>query len=179
VGNGGFIAHYDGVRWRRIESGTTLPINDIWGAVNQRTGEREIVCVASNQFINEGKRLLRVDHTGVTQLPDSGLSWALNTVWHIPERRYFIGGDGLYQSRTLGPIWRRDASFPPYYKTSVRGMGLNNIVVVGFRLFWHWNGSTWRDLHETFMPGTFSRVEIKANMLVALSGSSVVIGRRL
>ncbi|NWF91258.1 MAG: hypothetical protein HXY50_17560 [Ignavibacteriaceae bacterium] len=178
VGGVGTIVHYDGSRWQKIESGTELPINDIWGSMNQRTGQWEVLCVASNQFINQGRRLLRIESYGVIQLPDSGLSWALNTVWHVSGRIYFVGGDGLYHSRTIGPIWYRDVSFPPYYKMSVRGNDINDIVVVGFRLLWHWNGFSWRDLRETFMPGAFSSVNIKENMLVAIGGNAVVIGRR-
>ena len=37
VGNNGKIAHYNGTSWQRIESGTTLNINDIWGDFNEKT----------------------------------------------------------------------------------------------------------------------------------------------
>ncbi|NOX38232.1 MAG: glucosyl transferase, partial [Calditrichaeota bacterium] len=33
VGNSGYIAHYDGVNWRRVESGTEERGNDVWGMV--------------------------------------------------------------------------------------------------------------------------------------------------
>ncbi|MEZ4747324.1 MAG: hypothetical protein R3C41_14750 [Calditrichia bacterium] len=178
VSSNGFIAHYDGANWQRIESGTALPINDVWGSENETTSEWEILCIASNQFTNQGKQLLRINNEGVTQLPDSGLSWALNTVWHISGRKYFIGGDGLYHSRTVSSVWRRDESFPPYYKTAVRGSDLNDIVVVGFRLMWYWNGLRWHNLRQAYMPEVFSGVDIRKNMLIALGGTVVVIGRR-
>jgi len=192
VGSQGLIAHYIGSlsagqagNWQKLESGTDLPINDIWGSMNQRTGEWEILCIASNQFINQGKRLLRIESAGVAQLPDSGLSWALNTVWYVSGYRYFVGGDGLYHSRTIGPIWYRDVSFPPYYKTSVRGNGINDIVVAGaFGLLMHFNGASWKDyLDIPFMPsGAFARVEVKRNVVVAVGGLDnkglVLIGQR-
>ncbi|NOX36540.1 MAG: glucosyl transferase, partial [Calditrichaeota bacterium] len=48
VGNNGLIAHYDGVSWRRVESGTDLPIQDIWGDIDAETGEAVILCIASD-----------------------------------------------------------------------------------------------------------------------------------
>ena len=41
VGNGGNIVHYSGPTggWQKIESGTELNINDIWGNYNERTSE--------------------------------------------------------------------------------------------------------------------------------------------
>jgi len=173
VGYGGRIGHYTSGTWQRVESGTTLPINDVWGARSLVTGGEEVLCVASNQFINQGKRLLRIESAGVTQIPDSGLSWDLSTVWHVPARRYFIGGDGLYHSRSLGPIWYRDVAFPPYYKTAIRGVGLRDIVVVGaFGLLMHFNGVTWQNFQSiTYMAsGSFTAVEIKGNLIVAVGG---------
>ena len=48
VGNNGNIAHYQNGSWRKIESGTTLNINDILGDFNEKTQEWEILVVAAN-----------------------------------------------------------------------------------------------------------------------------------
>ncbi len=48
VGNNGNIAHWDGRKWTKIESGTTLNINDIWGDYNEKTGQWEILAVCGN-----------------------------------------------------------------------------------------------------------------------------------
>lgn len=185
VGRAGNIIRYIPDTWLRWESGTTLPINDIFGAFNQKTEEWEILCVASNQFTAQGMLLLSIANGGVTRLPATGLSWALNTVWHVPGRKYIVGGDGIYLSRTVGPVWVRDTSFPPYYKTAVRGTGLNQIAVVGaWGLLMTYNGVSWRSYHDqTFMSdGAFGRVDVKGNMLVAVGGKGnkgvALIGRR-
>ena len=57
VGYNGQIAHYNGTNWQRIESGTTLNINDIWGDYNYKTQEWEVLAVASNKFFNEGSKI--------------------------------------------------------------------------------------------------------------------------
>jgi hypothetical protein len=48
VGNNGNIAHYNGTKWTKIESGTDLNINDIWGDYNKKTREWEILAVGGN-----------------------------------------------------------------------------------------------------------------------------------
>ena len=57
VSGSGLIAHYQNGVWNKIESGTDLSINDVWGSYNPDTGEDEILCVASNQFVDQEVRL--------------------------------------------------------------------------------------------------------------------------
>ncbi|QOJ30336.1 MAG: glucosyl transferase [Ignavibacteriales bacterium] len=164
VGNSGNIAHYNGTSWKKIESGTTLHINDVWGDYNTMSKKWEIHCVGSNQFIDEGRTLLSIEENKATPINDSGLSWALNSIWFKTRRKYIIGGDGLYISASTSEVWKRDISQPPYYKTAVRANGLNDIFVVGaFGLILHYNGSTWHSyLPETYLNnGAYGRVAVK------------------
>jgi hypothetical protein len=185
VGNAATIVHNANGIWNRLESGTTLPINDIWGSRNSQANAWEILCVASNQFLNQGSALLSIRGLTVTSLPDSGLSWALNTIWFVSGRRYYIGGDGLYPSNTIGPVWSRDTMLPPYYKTAVRGNGVNDIVVVGaFGLVLHFNGATWQDYRSVtgLASGAYTRVAMRNNLFIAVGGTGtqavVLVGRR-
>jgi hypothetical protein len=188
VGNGGFIAHRSTTgNWTKIESRTGLPIQDIWGATDSRTGEFQTLAIASNRFVNEGKKLLSITSTGITTLGDSGLSWSLSSIWFIPNKKYYICGDGIYPSHSLGGKWIRDTSFPSLHKNCVRGIGVNDVIVVGvYGLFSHFNGASWR--HFTgYVPNyesvSFESVDIKNNLVVAvgqLQGNRVVavIGKR-
>jgi hypothetical protein len=72
VGSGGLIAHYDGSSWQKLNSGTTLPIQDIWGAKNIKTGKYEIIAIASEKFQNNGKRVLKIENDQVVTLQDEG-----------------------------------------------------------------------------------------------------------
>ncbi|MBV6510701.1 MAG: hypothetical protein FMNOHCHN_00178 [Ignavibacteriaceae bacterium] len=173
VGNGGNIADYNGTSWQKIESGTTLHINDVWGDYNTMSKKWEILCVGSNQFIDEGRTLLSIEENKATPINDSGLSWALNSIWFKTRRKYIIGGDGLYISASTSEVWKRDISQPPYYKTAVRANGLNDIFVVGaFGLILHYNGSTWHSyLPETYLNnGAYGRVAVKNNIVIAIGG---------
>ena len=185
VGNEGNIAHYQNGQWSRITSGTELHINDIWGDYNSEKGEYEILCIASNQFINLGQVVLQIKGNNIITINSEGLSWSLNTMWFIQGRKYFIGGDGLYISKYLGENWTRDNSMPPYYKMGVRGNGMNDIVIVGaFGLLLHFNGITWKNFQDiTYIYGSYGRVDIKGDLICCTGGlndgSAIVsIGRR-
>ncbi len=169
VGNNGNIAHYNGSQWTKIESGTNLHIYDIWGA-QDNNNSYEVLCIASNRFVDQGKKVFKINQMTVEQISDSGLPWSLSTVWFIPDRKYFIGGDGLYSSNLLDEYWVKDYSMPPYYKTKIRGSGFNNIFMVGaFGLLLHFNGRTWYNYQE-YISGSFASVDMKDNLVVCVGG---------
>lgn len=164
--NGGLI-HYNGSMWKKLESGTNLPIRDIWGAQNQATGEWEILAIASNVSADQGRKLLRITENKVRIQPDSGLSWSLSGLWFDAGKSYYISGDGLYNLSTIGSIWTRD-NISPFYKTSVRGNNQNDVFVAGaYMLLMHYNGNSWYKYFEN-INGVLGRVEIKNNFVVAV-----------
>jgi hypothetical protein len=187
VGLAGSIAHYDGVRWRRIESGTTLPIWDVHGARDERTGSYEIICVASNHSFPEGRKLLKVQGSSVTALPDSGLPWSIDAVWHVPGRKYIVVGDGVWHTLRLGIVWESVGGLPNLYTTSVTGVRANDIFIgAAFLDLFHFNGVTWRNYFPLMISGAFGAVQMKGDRVVAVGviGSGfddrgiIVVGRR-
>jgi len=186
VGLVGNIAHYENGVWTKIESGTDLNIYDIWGDVNPQTGEYEILCIASNIFFNEGNRLLKVLNNSATEVTNDGLPWSLFTLWFKPGRIYYVGGDGMYNVKQLGESWTKDLSLPTYYKTSIRGQALNDIVLCGvYGLLMHNNGVEWKSYQYTVfeLDKTFANIDIKGNV-VSASGSFgskafITIGKRI
>lgn len=168
----GKITHYNGTSWQKIESGTTLPIQDIWGAKNKITGEWEILAVASNKYLNEGKKFLRIIGNTVITLPDSGLPWSLSGIWFTPGRKYFIVGDGVYPGNNFIYTWQRDISFPAIYKNAIRGTGINNIAVSGSNgLVSHFNGVSWKHFINAELPyisGRYYSVSISEKILIAV-----------
>jgi len=186
VGNEGNIAHYQNGQWSRIESGTNLHIYDIWGGYNSETDQDEILCIASNSdiFIDNSK-VLKIEGTSIKEMNNEGLPIFISTIWFIPERKYFIAGDGLYTAKYLWEKWVRDYTMPPYYKTGIRGNGFNDIVMVGtFGLFMHFNGLSW--INYNSMPnfsGSYGEVKIKGDILACTGGLNdgkaiITIGRR-
>ena len=177
VGNGGNIARYLNGTWSRIESGTELNINDIWGDYNEKTGEWEILAVASNKFLNEGKKILKIDGLISTELSTIGLPWSLSSIWFQVEKKYYVGGDGLYFKKLLNDSWVKDLTFTPIYKDRIRGTNLNNIVVSGSNgLLSHFNGMNWKHYINNELPyysGRLLSCDTKDNIIVAVGWKEI------
>ncbi len=186
VGRKGTIVHYDGKSWKKIDSGTTLDINDIWGDYNKRTQEWEILAVAANKFLNEGSTLLKIEKTIAKELNKVGLPWSLSSVWFQSSKNYFIGGDGLFSNKKINNDWTKVTDFPTFYKDRVRGLGSNDIVISGSNgLLSHFNGFTWRHYQNSELPyftGRFLSAAIKNDIIVAVGWenqrSIITLGRR-
>jgi hypothetical protein len=186
VGWKGMITHYNGTTWQKIESGTALDIQDIWGSTDPKTGEQQILAVASNKFLNEGKKLLQINNTTATAVADSGLPWSLSSVWFEANQQYYIVGDGVYPEKKLSSIWKRDETLPPISKNSIRANNRNDIAIAGaFGLLLHYNGSTWKNYMGNELPeigGSYYSVAIKNNLVVAVGHigdrAIVVMGKR-
>lgn len=189
VGTNGMVGFYNGKFWTKIQSGTTLPINDIWGSTNSQSGETEIHAIASNKLaLPTGKMVLTIDGNSVSSVPDSGLPWALTGIWFSAGKSYYIVGDGICTEHSLTSIqpWKvLRQSVTQYYTEAIRGADVNDIMVVGdYGEVLHFNGVTWRSyFNETKLSyGNYYAVAIKGNLAVVVGMSDakavVAIGRR-
>ncbi|MBI3195219.1 MAG: hypothetical protein HYZ34_12255 [Ignavibacteriae bacterium] len=177
VGRNGAIAHYNGTEWKKINSGITLDIQDIWGAKNPKTGEMELLAVASDKYTGQGKRLLKIIGESVTALPDSGPRTFVS-VWFTGERNYYIAGSGIWKhfNPKRNIPWRKVASITtfPFYTESIRGNGINDIVITGdYGDMGHFNGQTWKSFYsQTRNNGTYRSVAIQKNLVVAVGDNN-------
>lgn len=174
VGATGTAMYFSNGAWTKLPSGTNLNIQDIWGGVNPTTGQEEILAVASNVLaIPQAKALLQISGNAVTAVNDNGLPLTLSSVWFIPGWKYFVGGDGLYATSSIGNSWEADTLMnPSQYTFSIRGTAKNDIFMVGgYGLVSHWNGETLRQYTELgSFYGNYYSVSFKGNT-VAAAGS--------
>ena len=49
VGNSGSIVHSSKAGWQKIESGTDVDINDVWGVVDPQTNQQQVFCAVSKE----------------------------------------------------------------------------------------------------------------------------------
>lgn len=159
VGRKGNIFYYNGSNWQKLESGTTVDIQDIWGALNPQSGEYEILAVASfGPVVPQAKQLLQIRGTAVTTVSDSGLPLSLRSVWFVAGKKYYITGDGVFFTEKIGHTWQPDTAHPLIYKDAIRGDGVNDIIIAGsFGLVSHFNGSTWRHYTGSELPSFYGR----------------------
>jgi hypothetical protein len=178
VGTLGTIVHYNGTSWRKIESGTEWNILDIWGDTNPFTNEIEIICGIGKGLDQPGpwSDIIRIKEDFTTEKLDiTGLGQVYAKLWFRSGIRYYIVGDGLYEKtfsdtsawNDLNQNW----SITSYFKSCIRGNGLNDIVVAGAQgEFLHYNGITWKSFRNqtSLNNGTYYSVAIKGNIIVAV-----------
>ena len=172
-GNKGNIFHFNGSTWQKLSSGTTVDIQDIWGAVDGKTGQQTILAVASYRAaVPQDKQLLRIQNNTVSILSDAGLPFDLSGIWFTVGERYFVVGDGVYYSDVLGNLWQSDSSHPLLYKDAIRGLAQNDIFITGsFGLVSHYNGATWKHYTGSELPpfyGRYKAASYKGNLLIAV-----------
>ncbi|MBD3225876.1 MAG: hypothetical protein GF313_14200 [Caldithrix sp.] len=191
VGGNGTIVHYNGNSWQRIESGTDLPIQDIWGAYNEATGEYEILAVASKIMEDLGERqILKITGNQTVTLDQAGMYGYMSGVWFVPNTKYYIVGSGVFRKRSLNGSspWVRyePGEVTQYFSFDIKGNALNDIFVVGsFAEIVHFNGINWKTYHNipTYIDNFYS-LDFKKNLMLAVGSSRygrnavLVVGRR-
>ena len=179
VGRNGNIARYLNGTWSKINSGTNLNINDIWGTFDNE-GNQYILCTAYNFATGGEKKLLRIRNFVVDVIP-----WVDNrelyTVWFNSKNKIYAGGEGLF-NLTNGN-WTEE-QLPPYFIFSVRGDNHNNILAVGgFGFCSHFNGISWKTFDELAISGNYKSVAVKGGLVTIIGTTSgnkaiIVIGQQ-
>jgi hypothetical protein len=189
VGNSGSIAHYNGTSWQKIESGTDLTFLDIYGAMNSRTGKNEILAVCSQNYPS-GKGIFSIAGNTATEIssniPSNPIA-ELWGIWFVPERHYYLVGDGIYEKKSLSEsYWRNGPSdYTHYGTTKVKATGLNDVFIMGaFGECLHFNGKSWKSFrNETSLDnGALTAVAVKENLVICIGANNtsavIAVGRR-
>jgi hypothetical protein len=165
VGNNGSIAHWDGSSWKKIESGTTTNINDIWGIMNN--GLSTVFCTVSSMFNPpQDKKILKVT---ANHKVDS-ISWEMDRhvygCWTRDKNILYVCGVGVFVNK-FG-IWEQ-INLPAIATNSIRGNNINDIIAVGsLGTIYHYNGVDWQVMSINTEKGNY-KVDIKNN-IVAICG---------
>jgi hypothetical protein len=187
VGKLGTIVSYNSNIWLEIESEIDLPIKNIWGSKNNRSGQYEVLCVASSPFEKIGKKILQIENYTVKTLSDSGISDWVSSVWFSAGRIYYVAGSGIYEKHRLSDKKWQNVSqeISNYYIHSIRGNDVNDIVAVGgYGEILHFDGSQWKSFYDQTQLGygNYYAVDIKDNITIAvgsnLGQAVIIIGRR-
>ena len=179
VGNNGNIAHYNGSSWTKIQSGTNIEIQDIWGVNNAGSPQRQVFCIASDKYQSIDKKVYSIKNNNVTEISNEGLPWSLSSIWFNNKHKCYIVGDGIFtKDLSSSNSWQNiTLGITPYYTHAIRGTGLNDIVVGGsFGELLHFDGSTWYSYKGRELPdfiGNYFAVGIKGNVICAVGQASI------
>ncbi len=177
VGNGGNIAHWDGISWKKIESGTSLNLNDIWGDLNKKTNEWEVICVASNILHSYDKEVIKIIQNRSQKLSREGIKWTLGSIWFQSNRKYYLVGSGIYEKfRLTDTVWNFDSlkTITLFHVNGVRANDINDVYVGGaYGEIIHFNGINWKSYKDlvNLSGGALLSVSV-INKLIAFTGYS-------
>jgi hypothetical protein len=189
VGNAGTILHYNGLEWRRVESGTSLDIYDVYG-----DGE-EVLAVAADAFSGiQGSKLIRLngDQPATLLSPQSLSTATLNGLWFMSNRRYLgVGSRNFEKRRRDGQEWEAVSvsSLGNNWTMRVTGQAINDLFITATSSqILHFNGVSWRNFQNHLPDGEkwFRGIKVKHNLVIAVgidvsspsTRAVVAIGRR-
>jgi len=173
AGTNGFIAYYSGSTWQKIESRTSVDVQDVWGGTNRNVGTNVAMFAASNEYTAGEKKLLRVNSTGVLDaFPWPMQDRTLHSVWFAAHSPLYVCGDGVFVWKGTG--WKEITEIPAIYENRIRGNAENDVFVVGdFGLVAHGNGSTWHVYSQFGMQGIYHSLDVKGNTMIAVGEITV------
>ncbi|MFI5252230.1 MAG: hypothetical protein ACHQQQ_07365 [Bacteroidota bacterium] len=186
VGNSGAIFYYNGASVIPLQSGTTLDIQDIWGA-QDKNGNWEILAAAGNYYISNERKILSIKGTTVIALSDSGINWALSSVWFKPGKQYWMVGTGLWEKNYSlnSSLWKGGPNIITTFTTNrIRATDINDIFICGsFGDLVHFNGVSWHSYYEQtqLYDGAFYSIVLNGNLIIAVGEdnplAAVAIGK--
>ncbi len=173
VGNNGLIAHYDGKKWKKIDSITEKTINDIFGI--QGNNFKTVLCAASNVYEESKGELLSIkDNLEINKL-DWPENVKIHSVWINNNFFIYACGDGLWENRNNN--WQKNNNVQGAFWRRIRGTGFNNIFLCGdFGYVAHFNGITWKSFKFSEI-NLFVSLAVTENEIVIVSFDPPVIVR--
>ena len=168
VCNNGGITYYNGSVWQKLESGTDTDIRDIWGITDISTSSTLIYSAVSNIGTSGDFKILRINNNGIS----SEKSWSYNTpvvsIWFKNRFKMYACG-GIVAENNLGDLWEQESSIPDIGCYRIRATGYNDVYVVGgYGLIAHFNGISWKVIHQTISSEIYYSCEVKGRIMCAV-----------
>jgi hypothetical protein len=168
VGNNGNIAHYNGQSWSKIESGTDLNINDIWGISDGNGGFNKYLAAYNAMLkLDANKNLSRIE-------AESGMH--IFSIWgYTNQLIYVVGGenDALYKNYKWEII--NDPLVNTLYR--IKGQNYNDVFgISSLGTILHFNGYNWGSINVP-VENIFLKLDVKGNVIstVGWQGKKAVI----
>lgn len=158
VGYNGTIVHYNESGWAKIESGTALDINDIWGFENNN---KNFI-----KYIPADNQILRLSSENVISKITTFEGSVVNSLWAKSDNLIYCAGDGL--TILKNGIWEKPDNSELNLIFRIKASDYNNIAGLSSnREVYHYNGYTWSGI-VTEQNNTFVNVETKQNIIATV-----------
>lgn len=187
VGWYGTIIHYDGEEFTEIESNTDCDLYDIYGVLDEQTGEKKIWVVGHTS--NEGESIVLYSegeeweaiynyYGWDEEYDDSWFQEIIRTVWVYDPFVFFAGSNGAYKHIIGTDIYLHtpweDFDFGGSFPFKLRGNNPNDLILTGeYLINWHFNGVHWTSIgNENYHFGHLKGLVMYNNSVIA-GGSTI------
>ncbi|MCK6601642.1 MAG: hypothetical protein L6Q77_07430 [Bacteroidetes bacterium] len=179
-GSNGGLYHYNGTTLTSIPTNTSLDIMDIHGDWNPKTGEYELLALASTDKSHlNGSILLKVGNNSVSELSIKGIdAYQKGDLWFFQGSNYWITGDGVFFKKNLSDsAWTPIENFPSsnWVTADIGGWSPNDLFLIqGDGHILHFNGSTWKDFKTDLhlREITIRKIIVKHDLVMLLGGEN-------
>ena len=170
--NGG-ISHYNGSKWTKIESGTSVDLLDVWGSPNGTIW----TCGYTNDY---GTSSIIKIKNGVAEILFEGISNSKNNeyyvgpmsgVWSDNSYRIFLmTWQGIYLQKNNNKLFlEKEITGFSDVGLGIDGTGHNNVFAAGQRFVGHWNGYSYKEYPELFrQQRVFKNIKANATTVCAV-----------
>jgi hypothetical protein len=187
VGKGGSIIRFVDGSWEKIYSNSTLDYQDIYGVANIKTGETQIVTIATQKANRVDKKIITLSDAIASQIISKSIKLPISSVWFVPNQYYVVAGNGIYEkSHFTDNNWSNNPfDITRYYIEKIRGNAENDIFAVGaFGEIVHYNGKSWKSYksYTELQSGSYGSIDVKGDLAIAVGKKNslaiVAIGKR-
>ena len=175
VGDEGNIAHFDGIKWTKVQTLTDYNFNDISGYKDQY-GSEIILTVANKNYIS---KIFSVNNFTIIDTLDWNNNTWINSCW-INKYKLYVCGRGIW--KYVNNSWSAEEGLPDYNYKFIRGSGANNLFVIDSQShISHFNGLSW-EMYDQSTDYFFESIST-GEKVVAVTGNYqgralIKIGRR-
>ncbi len=181
VGNAGTIVRYQNGAWGKIESGTDVNINDVFGITDQTSNQQKVFCAVSNVFEISDHKILTIDENNKIDSLHWDQDRRINSVWSDNGWIVYTSGGGVFNNKP--GRWMEETAIPLYYTNRIRGNGLNDIFVAGdFGLLAHFSGTGWKIYNEYLFVASSLSISVNRDVIAAVGRQGekalIIVGKR-
>lgn len=174
TGSSGFISHFDGIEWQRIETGFTTNVRDVWGISNQ-SEEDNIVLAAISDGEDEGdNKIIKINYNkSITEIDINNSVGKIvpYTIWFDTPFTLFIGGNDVFRKSADGKLIKLNTNCNSFIN-HIRGTAKNDIFAVSeFGSVLHFNGNDWKEYLPP-IPFIGTAIAVRENIVVAVGYDS-------
>jgi len=177
IGRNGLIISYSNGIWRKIESGTSIKLLDIWGNESDTwicgwdNFEPTILLKYEDNSLNT---VLNIPNNNLNYYSPDVISGAIESIWtNNLNNLFLLTWYGLYRIKNNNfnnpkILWNGNPN--TWGLSKVRGNNVNDIVGVGiYGRIWHYNGITWFN-YKSLINNSYNlkSVAIKGNLMIAV-----------